>query len=61
MSIVNEDDFKAMWKQRFGTEQVIYSEAYKFRGQYLNETTDAEATEIINRVEIGGVYYKVED
>jgi hypothetical protein len=59
--MTNRDDFKAMWKQRYGEENVYYSEAYMFRGQYLNETTDAEANELVNRVEIGGVYFKVEE
>lgn len=58
MSIVNENDFKAMWVKRYGTEPVYYSESYKFRARY---DFDAEANALINSVEIGGVYFKVEE
>jgi len=59
MSIVNEDDFKAMWVKRYGTESVYYSESYKFRNA-IGDTT-LEDKELVNRVEIGGVYFKVEE
>jgi hypothetical protein len=59
MSIVNQDDFKAMWKQRYGQRSVTSTEAYKLRG------TDSDALlvekELTDRIEIGGVYFKVED
>jgi len=59
MSIVNEDDFKSMWVKRFGHEPVYYSESYKFRNA-IGDTT-LEDKELVNRVEIGGVYFKVEE
>lgn len=59
MSIVNENDFKAMWVKRYGTEPVYYSESYKFRN--TNSDTMLEDKELVNRVEIGGVYFKVEE
>ena len=58
MSIVNQDDFKSMWQARYGSEPVFYSESYKFRN--ANSDTEAEQ-ELQHMVEIGGVYYKVED
>lgn len=58
MSIVNQDDFKSMWVKRYGNEPVFYSESYKF----CNANSDTEAEqELQHMVEIGGVYYKVED
>ena len=59
MSIVNEDDFKSIWKQRYGSEPAYYSELYKFRN--ASSDTTLEDKELVNRVEIGGVYFKVEE
>jgi hypothetical protein len=38
---------------------VYYSESYKFRNA-IGDTT-LEDKELVNRVEIGGVYFKVEE
>ena len=59
MSIVNQDDFKAIWKLRYGSEPTYYSESYKFRN--ANNDTTLEDKELVKRVEIGGVYFKVEE
>ena len=59
MSIVNEDDFKAMWKHRYGEQNVYRSEAYKLRG--VDNDAMLDEKEMADRIEIGGVYYKVED
>jgi len=60
MSIVNEDDFKSMWVKRFGHEPVYYSEKYKNRRGF-NDLVDDEDKDLINRVEIGGITFKVGD
>ena len=60
MSIVNEDDYKSMWGKRFGHEPVVYNEKYKYRSGY-NEMVDGEDKDLINRVEIGGITFKVEE
>ena len=60
MSIVNEDDFKSMWVKRYGHEPVFYSEKYAHRRGF-NDVVDVEDKELIKRVEIGGIYFKVEE
>ena len=58
MSMTNRDDFKAMWQARYGSEPVFFSEAYKFKGKDADKEAEQE---LQHMVEIGGVYFKVED
>ena len=58
MSFVNEDDFKSMWVKRYGHEPVYYSEKYKYKGKNVDNEAEQE---LQHMVEIGGVYFKVEE